>query len=41
MRFENRSVLLKDGRECVLRPTTAEDAQEMIDYMKITAAETP
>lgn len=41
MRFENRSVRLKDGRECVLRPTTAEDAQEMIDYMKITAAETP
>ena len=41
MRFENRSVRLKDGRECVLRPTTAEYAQEMIDYMKITAAETP
>ena len=41
MRFENRSVKLKDGRECVLRPTTAEYAQEMIDYMKITAAETP
>ena len=41
MRFENRSVQLKDGRECVLRPTTAEYAQEMIDYMKITAAETP
>ena len=41
MRFENKSVILKDGRECVLRPTTAEYAQEMIDYMKITAAETP
>ena len=41
MRFENRSVQLKDGRECVLRPATAEYAQEMIDYMKITAAETP
>lgn len=41
MRFENRKVLLKDGRECILRPTTAEYSQEMIDYMKITAAETP
>ena len=41
MRFENRKVVLKDGRECVLRPSTAEYAQDMIDYMKITAAETP
>ncbi len=41
MKFENRNLTLKDGRECILRPTTAEYAQEMIDYLKLTASETP
>lgn len=41
MKFEHRTVMLKDGRECILRPTTAEYAEEMIEYMKLTAAETP
>ncbi|MDO5154475.1 MAG: GNAT family N-acetyltransferase [Eubacteriales bacterium] len=41
MKFENRTITLKDGRECVLRPTTAEYAQDMIDYLKLTATESP
>ena len=41
MHFETRMITLKDGRACELRPTTAEYAQEMIDYLRLTAAETP
>lgn len=41
MRFEERQIRLKNGTICTLRPTTSEYAQEMIDYMKLTAAETP
>ncbi len=40
MRFAEREVILKDGRTCILKPTSPEYAQEMIDYMKVTAAET-
>lgn len=41
MKFEMRSVMLRDGRTCELRPTTAEYAAEMIDCLKVTASETP
>ena len=41
MRFENRNFTLKDGRKCVLRPTHPDDASAMIEYMKVTAGETP
>ncbi len=41
MRFPARSITLKDGRACVLRPTASEDSEAMIAYMKRTAAETP
>ena len=41
MRFPARSITLKDGRACVLRPTAPEDSEAMIAYMKQTAAETP
>ena len=41
MKFEHRTITLKDGRACVLCPTYPEYAEEMIEYMKITAAETP
>lgn len=41
MKFDNRNIILRDKRSCTLCPTTAEYAQEMIDYMKQTAAETP
>ena len=41
MKFEARIIELKNGKKCTLAPTTAEYAQEMIDYLKLTAAETP
>lgn len=41
MKFEERKFRLRDGRECVLRPTTVEYAEEMIAFLKQTAAETP
>lgn len=40
MNFENRTVTLKDGRTCTLRPTCPDDAELMIEYMKVTAGET-
>ena len=41
MRFPERIITLKDGRTCKLCPTYPEYAADMIEYMKITAAETP
>ena len=41
MRFEEREITLKDGRKCVLKPTSPEYAEQMIDYLKKTSAETP
>ena len=33
MEFESRTINLKDGRTCVLRPTHPDDAEQMIDYL--------
>lgn len=41
MKFEPRTLVLKDGREALLRPAVIEDAADMIDYLKATAAQTP
>lgn len=41
MKFQPRTITLKDGRTCVLRPTHPNDSADMIEYLKITAAETP
>ena len=38
--FEPRDVRLKNGAVCTLRPANPEDAEQMIAYMKQTAAET-
>lgn len=40
MIFEPVPITLKDGRTAVLRPPQAEDAAEMIAYMRDTAGET-
>ena len=40
MRFEERTVTLKDGRTCVLKPNAPEYAEEMLEYLKKTSAET-
>ena len=41
MRFEPRTVSMKDGRTCLLRPAAPDDAEAMIEYMRRTAGETP
>ena len=41
MQFETRTITLKDGRTCTLRPANPDDSAALIDYMKITAGETP
>lgn len=41
MNFEAKTITLKDGRSCVLRPANPEDAVAMIEYLKLTTAETP
>ena len=40
MRFEERRVPLKDGRTLVMRPAVPDDAEELIFYLRQTAAET-
>ena len=40
MKFEPRTITLKDGRTCILRPTHPLDAEEMIAYIKQIAEET-
>ena len=41
MRFPERTIILKDGRTCVLRPNAPDLAEEMIEYLKTTSGETP
>ena len=41
MRFAERTIFLKDGRTCILKPATPDLAEEMIEYMRKTAVETP
>ncbi len=40
MIFTAKDIVLKDGRTATLRNAVRSDARRMIDYMKITAAET-
>lgn len=41
MKFDERQIKIKDGRMCTLTPTTADYSEEMIDYMRLTAGESP
>ena len=40
MKFETKSITLKNGKEAILREPRGEDAAEMVAYLKTTAAET-
>lgn len=40
MRIEDKKVHLKDGRLCILRSPKLEDADQLVEYLKVTAAET-
>lgn len=41
MRVREKSFLLKDGRSCTIRNPRREDAVNLIEYLKVTASETP
>ena len=41
MLFGPITVQLKDGRSAIIRNAEPEDAEELIDYLKVTSAETP
>lgn len=41
MIFGPITVRLKDGRSAIIRNAEPEDAEELIDYLKVTTAETP
>lgn len=41
MLFDARSIRLKDGRDCILRPTGPDDAAALIEYLEKTSGETP
>lgn len=40
MQFKDKEVKLKDGTRCVLRSPNEQDAESMIEYLKITSDET-
>lgn len=40
MLFETKEITLKNGKEALFRSPTREDAAAMVEYMKLTAAET-
>lgn len=40
MRFEEKEIVLKDGRKCTLKPNSPEYAEAMIEYLKKTSGET-
>lgn len=41
MKFAEKTIILKDGRTCVLKPPAPEMAEEMIRIMRRAAGETP
>ena len=41
MIFQARTISLKDGRTCILRPGEVKDAANMIEYLRISSGETP
>lgn len=40
MIIEEKKIQLKNGQECILRSPKLEDAEQLIEYLKVTASET-
>lgn len=38
--FSEKRIILKDGTECILRSPSEQDAEDMIEYLKMTSGET-
>lgn len=41
MIFEEKKIILRDGRTCILRPVEAKDAVDMIECLRMVSGETP
>lgn len=41
MHFPEKTIRLKDGRTCLLRPVQPEDAIDMIEFLRTVSGETP
>lgn len=41
MDYQEKTVLLKDGRTCLLRAPAESDAEELLEYLMATSGETP
>ena len=41
MIFKDKIITLKDGRTCILRPVSVNDAEAMLEYLRIASSETP
>lgn len=41
MQFAEKKILLRDGRECLLRSPGPEDAAALVEYLRQTSGETP
>lgn len=41
MTYQEKEIMLKDGSPCILRSAKVTDAEDLIRYLKITAAQTP
>ena len=41
MKFEEKTILLRDGKACLLRSPGPADGAVMLEYLRQTAAETP
>ncbi len=40
MFYNDKEIILKDGKKCLLRSPKVKDAEEMLEYLKICASET-
>lgn len=41
MDYQGKTVLLKNGRTCVIRRAEESDAEMLLEYLKVTSAQTP
>lgn len=41
MNYQEKTVLLKNGRSCLLRIAEDSDAEMLLEYLKVTSAQTP
>jgi len=40
MKIQNKEILLKNGKKCILRSPELSDAEQLVEYLKVSAGET-